>query len=190
MPARKRKMPALTFDAAFKYPFNRAKGMWNFLLIFLPIIGWFALSGYNIRIVKEFSNGKFKKLPKLNFNKDLKLGFFMFLKSLPFLLVYIAVIFLISLISPFLRILTIPFELIAIPILYVHFFNNETMESLFEFKILKPIFNHLGEYLVILLKSIALSLIFFVMWIVLVGFPAGMFTERIFIADFYRRYIK
>jgi hypothetical protein len=39
-----------------------------------------------------------------------------------------------------------------------------------------------------MLKSLALQLIFLVMIIVLVGIPAGAFTKNIFIADFYRRH--
>ena len=75
-------MKPLDFKTAFKYPFNRAKGMWNILWVLLPIFGWFALGGYGIRIVKEFSHGKFKKLPVMSFGSDMKLGFFMFLKVL------------------------------------------------------------------------------------------------------------
>ena len=70
-------MTKLDFKTAFKYPFNRAKGMLNILWMFLPIIGWFALGAYSIIIVKEFSKGEFKQLPIFNFGSDLKLGFMM-----------------------------------------------------------------------------------------------------------------
>ena len=65
-----------------------------------------------------------------------------------------------------------------------------TVNSFFEFRIMKYVFNNLGDYIMVLLKSILLGLIFFIMWIVLVGLPAGTFTKNIFLADFYRRRIK
>ena len=183
-------MTELNFKTAFKYPFNRAKGMWNILWLFLPIIGWFTLSGYGIRIVQEFSKGRFKKLPILEFKNDLKLGFFMFLKSIPFILMYILLIIILSRIHPWLETSRIFFELFIIPILSINFINKMTVNSFFEFRIMKYVFNNLGDYIMVLLKSILLGLIFFIMWIVLVGLPAGTFTKNIFLADFYRRRIK
>ena len=82
------------------------------------------------------------------------------------------------------------FQIFVLPMLTINFFNKETVASLFEFKILKAVFNNFGDYLITILKSIVLGLIFFAMWIVLVGFPAGTFTKNIFLADFYRRRIK
>ena len=82
-------MGKLDFKTAFKYSFNRAKGMWNILWMLLPVVGWFALGGYSVRIVQEFSQGKFKQLPIFEFRNDMKLGFFMFIKAIPFVVVYI-----------------------------------------------------------------------------------------------------
>jgi hypothetical protein len=184
-------MVKLTFEAAFKYPFNRAKAMWNIFWILLPIFGWFALWGYYIRIVKEFCKGKFKKLPTFNFNKDLKLGFSMFIKSLPFILAYAIISLILSLtfegVWSFIDILL---RIFIIPILFINFMNKETVESLFEFKILKSVFNNLGGYIIAILKDALLAIIFFIMWIVLVGIPAGAFTHNIFLANFYREKIK
>ena len=181
-------MKSLDFNTAFKYPFNRAKAMWNILWLFLPIIGWFALGGYGIRIVKEFSQGKFKKLPVLKFKSDLKLGFMMFLKALPFIFVYIGLMLILTLINDWLRLsIDTLLKILVVPMLTINFFNKETVASLFEFKILKAVFNNFGDYLMTILKSIGLALIFFAMWIILVGIPAGSFTKNIFLADFYRR---
>jgi hypothetical protein len=186
----KSKMTALDFNTAFSYPFKRKKALWNILLIFLPIIGWFALYGYTIRIVKEFSKGKFKQLPVLKFKSDMKLGFFMFFKSLPFVLVYMIIIGGLTAINPFLRLITLPFEILLLPILVVNFFNKETISSLFEFKLIHVVLDNLGDYIMVLLRGIALSLTFFIMWIVLIGIPAGAFTSYMFAADFYRRHVK
>jgi len=180
----------LDFKTAFKYPFNRVKGLWNILWILLPIIGWFALGGYAIKIVQEFSKGKFKKLPIFKFSSDFKLGFFMFLKAIPFILVYSAFILILVKINPLFGVVRIFTEIFAIPILFIHFINKETVGSFFEFKIIKSVLDNLGDYILALLKSILLSIIFFIMIIVLVGFPAGAFTKSIFLADFYRRKVK
>ncbi len=56
-------MNELDFNTAFKFPFNRAKGLWNIFWFLLPIFGWFALAGYTIRIVQGFLKGSFKQLP-------------------------------------------------------------------------------------------------------------------------------
>jgi len=184
-------MKKLDFNTAFKYPFNRAKGMWNILWILLPIIGWFALVGYGIRIIKEFSKGKFKKLPTFKFKSDLRLGFFMFLKAIPFMIVYTIVDTILDKIDPGIsRLVDFFLALFIIPILSINFANKETIESFFEFKTLKLVFKNLGDYIMALLKDILLGIVFAIMIIILVGIPAGIFTKNIFIVDFYRRKVK
>jgi hypothetical protein len=185
------KKAKLNFKTAFKYPFNRAKGMWNILWLLLPIIGWLVLGGYGIRIVQEFSKGKFKQLPILSFKSDLKLGFFMFLKSLPFVIVYVIILIILTVINPWLRgVIQVLLSIFVVPILIINFLNKETVSSLFEFKILKSVFTNLGDYVIAMLKSILLGLVFLLMIVILVGIPAGSFTKNIFMADFYRRNVK
>jgi len=183
-------MEKLDFKTAFKYPFNRAKGLWNILLIFLPVVGWFVLGGYGIRIIQEFSKGEFEQLPTLKFGNDLGLGFFMFFKAIPFMLTYMIITFILTEINPWLRLITLPFGILLIPVLTINFMNKETVSSYFEFSILKPVFDNFGDYIVAFLKNSLLGLIFIVMSLVLVGIPAGNFTQNIFLADFYRRRIK
>jgi len=192
-------MKKLDFKTAFKYPFNRAKGMWNILWVFLPIIGWFALGGYSIRIVKEFIKGKYKRLPTFKFKSDLKLGFAMFLKSIPFMAVYTLLLLGVEMVATFLGIknqkllvdlVEIFLGLFIVPILAINFVNKQTISSFFEIEIVKSVFNNFWDYVVALLKSILLGIVFLVMWVVLVGIPAGIFTKNIFLADFYRRRVK
>ena len=180
----------LDFETAFKYPFKRAVGLLNILWILLPFIGWFALGGYTITIIKHFIKGDFKELPKFNFKRDLNLGFFMFLKAIPFFIVYGIVQGILGFI-PVVGLLGYLFiALFILPILVMNFFQKETVESLFEFSKIGAVFDNFGEYMMALLKSIALQIIFLVMIIVLVGIPAGSFTKNIFFADFYRRFAK
>jgi len=180
----------LTFKNAFHYPFNRAKGLLNILWLLLPIIGWFAFGGYSIRIIQNFVNGKFDALPLFSFKEHFKLGFFMFLKSLPFTIVYIIVYAILAFV-PFVGFLANLFiSLFIVPILAINFFYKETVKSFFEFSKAKFVFNNFEDYFIALLKSIGLGIIFLLMIIVLVGLPAGSFTKNIFFADFYGRRVK
>jgi len=187
---KRKTMDALDFKTAFKYPFNRAKGMWNILWILLPIIGWFTLGGYGVRIIQEFTKGKFKQLPTLEFGSDLKLGFFMFLKAIPFFAVYILLFAIMNAIHPRFDLVEIFTELFIIPILSINFINKQTIGSFFEFKILSSVFKNLGDYIFVILKEILLVVIFLLMCLILVGFPAIAFTQNIFLTDFYRRKVK
>jgi len=184
-------MESLSFEKAFKYPFNRLKGMLNALWILLPIFGWFALTGYTVRIVNEFLEGKFEQLPTMQFGADMKLGFVMFLKALPFVIVYMAVTGVVGIISQDLsQIVNFLFSCFIIPLLGVNFMKKQTVESYFEFGVLTAMKENLGDYIVMILKTYALVIIFGLLIIVLIGFPALMFTSSIFVADFYRRYVK
>jgi len=181
---------SLNFKAAFKYPFNRAVRMFNILWMFVPFIGWLALFGYGIEIIKHFIKGDFKELPKMEFGKHLKLGFFMFLKFIPFMII-ITIINIVLVFIPIIGTLASWFvSLFVVPVLVINFFNKETIESYFEFEIIRAVFEDFEEYIIALLKSLALAVIFMLMFLILVGIPARSFTQNIFIADFYRRFIK
>ncbi len=190
-------MKTLDFKIAFKYPFNRATGMWNILWALLPIVGWFALGGYHLRIIQGFSKGEFKQLPTMKFGSDLKFGFFMFLKAIPFMVAYMValggfakIVEISGIYEGLIGLVSTLVGVFVLPILAINFMNKETIESFFEFKVVKSVLNNLGDYIVMLLKSILLGIIFVIMWIVLVGIPAGSFTKNIFLADFYMRRVK
>lgn len=181
----------LEFETAFKYPFNRAKGMLNILWVLIPIFGWFALGGYGVRIVQEFTKGKFKKLPIFKFGDDMILGVLMFVKSIPFILVYMVILVIVDIIGPWTGGLTrFILEFFVVPILTINFLNKMTVSSFFELHIISSVFNNLGDYIIMALKSILLFIIFLFMSIILIGIPAMVFTQNIFIADFYRRHVK
>lgn len=184
-------MEPLEFEKAIRYPFNRMKGMLNALWLFVPIFGGLALVGYAVRIVNEFIDDKFEELPTIQFMDDMKLGFMMFLKAIPFFLIYMVLIGGIGMVSEtLLGIFLFATAIFAIPLLNINFMRKQTVESYFEFGILKAVTENVGDYVIMMLKGIALTIIFFFMAIFLVGIPAQMFTKNIFIADFYRRYVK
>jgi len=183
-------MACLEFRSGFKYPFNRPAGLLNILWVFIPIFGWFALFGYSITIVKHFIKGDFKELPKFSFADNFVLGILMFFKSVPFAIAITVVYFIVGVI-PFFGILGNLFiAIFVVPILTINFFNKQTVESYFELKKVNAVFSNLGEYIIAVLKTIAIKVIFFLMIIVLIGIPAGAFAKNIFMADFYRMYVK
>lgn len=184
-------MNTLDFKTAFHYPFSRPKGLWNIFWIFVPIFGWFALGGFWLRLVQEFSQGKFTKLPLFSAVDDFKFGIIMFVKALPFMICYGIAIYILTALNPLMaQLINIVFEILCLPIIAIHFINKETVASYFDFKVINSVFNNLGDYVVAMLKTIGLGIIFLIMCIVLVGIPASLFSSYIFMADFYRRNVK
>ena len=80
--------------------------------------------------------------------------------------------------------------LFVIPILAVNFFRKQTIESFFEFDVLKVVKDNLGDYVVTVLKQYVLSIVFLILSIVLIGIPALFFTNSILIANFYGNHIE
>ena len=184
-------METISFITALKYPFNKPKRLLYALLLLVPVIGWLALFGYVIRIVNEFIEGKYEELPKLHFTDDLILGFSMFLKSLPFYIVYIALLAGIMMIDEDIaNILSILLGFFVLPILNVNFYRKQTVGSYFDFGKLGYVMDNIGDYIVTMLKQYATYIIFLVLSIVLVGIPALYFTSLIFAANFYGRFVE
>ena len=127
----------------------------------------------------------------MKFGNDIGLGVMMFLKAIPFWLAVAIPFGILATINPTLEaIVELSLALIVFPILIINFINKQTVASFFEFRTLKPVFANFGDYITALVKEISLAIILLLMWAVLVGFPAGVFTKNIFLADFYRRKVK
>jgi hypothetical protein len=181
----------ISFSEAFKYPFKTPKRLLYALLIFVPIIGWLALFGYGVRLVNEFIEGRYEGPIKLDFMEDLKFGFMVFLKSLPFYIIYIIILFAAMYVSEGLgNIISLLLGFFVVPMLAVNFFRKQTVESFFEFSVLNVVRDNLGEYIITVLKQYALVIIFMVLSIVLVGIPGMLFTNSIFVANMYGRLVE
>lgn len=184
-------MEKIDFLTALKYPFNRPKRLLYALWMLVPVIGWLALFGYVVRIVNEFIEGEYEELPQLHFTEDLKLGFSMFLKSLPFFIAYIALMAGITVLDEDIaNILSLLLGFFVLPILHVNFYRKQTVESYFDFGKLGYVMDNIGDYIVTMLKQYATYIIFIVLSIVLIGIPALYFTSLIFTANFYGRFIE
>ncbi len=184
---KKENTKAVDFKTAFEYPFHRWVGLLNILWALLPIVGWLVLYGYVVRIVKTFIKGQYDKLPKLSFVRDLKLGFWMFVKTIPFGCTFFVVFAVLTFIPIIGIILQILIGALILPMLMINFFKKESVDSSFDITKTKAVFVNITDYIMALLKTIGLAIVFVLMMIVLVGIPAHMFTKNIFLADFYRR---
>lgn len=181
----------ISFSEAFKYPFKTPKRLLYALLLIVPIVGWFALFGYSVRLINEFIEGRYEGLIKLDFMEDLKLGFMVFLKALPFYIVYVIILFAATYVNETLgSLISLLLGIFVIPMLAVNFMRKQTIESFFEFSILNLVRDNLGEYIITALKQYALNFVFLILSFVLVGIPAIMFTSTIFFANMYGRLVE
>jgi len=120
---------------------------------------------------------------------DMSLGFTIFLKSLPFIIVYVILISAVNYVSEtFGILLNLLLSVFVIPILQVNFYRKQTIKSYFEFDVLNIVKDNLGSYVAVILKQYALTIIFLILSIVLIGIPAMLFTDTIFVANFYGKY--
>ena len=184
-------METIGFSEAFKYPFKVPKRLLYILWMIIPILGWLAISGYIVRLVNEFIEGKYEGLPELHFVDDMKLGFMIFIKAIPFALVCFVVFFALIMVNESLgTLICMLVGFFAIPTLGTNFFRKQTVGSFFEFRVLNVVKDNLGEYIIAILKQYALIIVFAVLTLILVGFPAMYFTTYIFIANFYGKYVE
>ncbi|HII79785.1 MAG TPA: DUF4013 domain-containing protein [Methanosarcina sp.] len=160
-------------------------------MLIVPIIGWLALFGYIVRLINEFAEGRYEGLIKLDFMEDIKLGLMMFLKALPFYIIYAIILYAATYVSEtFGNLVSLLLGVFVIPMLAVNFFRKQTVESFFEFDILNVVRDNLGEYIITVLKQYALGIVFLILSIVLVGIPGMFFTNSIFIANMYGRLVE
>lgn len=180
----------ISFSDALKYPFKEPKRLLYALLILIPILGWFVLFGYITRLINGFVEGRYEGLIKLNIIEDLKLGFVIFLKALPFFIMLMIVQYAVSQVNETLGLLvSLLLSFFVLPILGINFYRKQTIKSFFEFGILHVVKDDFGNYTITILKQIALRVVFSILSIVLIGIPALIFTDGIFIANFYGRVV-
>jgi hypothetical protein len=181
----------ISLSDAFKYPFKAPKKLLYALLLLIPILGWLVICGYVVRLINEFVEGRYEEPIRLDLIEDLKLGTITFLKALPFYIAYLIVISVATYISvTFGNLISLLLSIFVIPLLTVNFFRKQTVKSFFEFDILNTVKDNLGEYVIIILKQLVVTIAFAILSIILIGIPAMIFTSSIFIAGFYGNYIE
>ncbi len=181
----------LSFGKAFKYPFNRWQRLFNVLWLLLPIIGWFAVFGYQVRLVQRWVDGNFQQLPKFRFWKNLKRGFMTFVRLIPIFLVLAIIGWLLRTLLGGIGVTLFQVAaIILVPVLVINLYLKQTVAASFDFDKLTPVFEEFGDYVVALIYDFVLRFVFGLLSIILVGIPAALFTQGIFLADFYGRHVK
>jgi hypothetical protein len=145
--------------------------------------------GYIVLLVQEWVAGRFDALPEFQFGENLSRGFFMFLKSVPLYICAIGVSLIMSAAGDFGAVAYFVVAALTLPMLTMNLYVEESVRASFDIDVLAPVFTAFGDYLLVLLKALALAIVFLFMSLVLVGIPASYFTQHIFMADFYRRHI-
>lgn len=184
-------METISFSDALLYPFKEPKRLLYALLLLIPILGWLILFGYIVRLVNEFIEGQYEGLIKLDYMEDLRLGFVTLLKALPFYILYNVIVFAAIYINETLgNLVSLLLGFFVVPILVVNFLRKQTIESFFEFQLLDIVKSNPGDYIIAVLKQYALSIVFLILSILLVGIPAMLFTNSIFVANLYGRLVE
>lgn len=179
----------ISFSDALKFPFKEPLRLLYALWLLIPILGWLILFGYVVRLVNEFIDGNYNGLIKLEIIEDLKLGIAMFVKALPFYVVYFLILSAVIYLNDTLGSLIQLLAMFIVPLLAVNFFRKQTISSFFEFDVLNVARDNLGEYITTVIKQIVLSIIFAILSLLIIGIPAFYFTSSIFIANFYGKFI-
>lgn len=181
----------ISLSDAFLYPFKTPKRLLYSLWLLVPVLGWLILFGYIVRLVNEFIEGRYEGLIKLDFMEDLKLGFIIFLKALPFYVAYMAIDFAATFVNETLgNLVNLLLGFFVVPILEVNFFRKQTIKSFFEFQLLDIVRDNPGDYIITVLKQYALIIVFFILSFILIGIPAILFTNSIFVANLYGRIVE
>lgn len=169
-----------------KYPWGKASRLWLVLWVLVPIFGWFALGGYGKKIVRSIVSGHKKELPEFGkFWTNFKEGIFILVFMIPTMVVLV----LMSTVPFIGKTVTILADLFLFPWLATNFFMKETFDSLWEIKkAYQIVSNHLVEYLFMFLKTIAYTIIYGILSIVLVGIPCLSFGSNFYWAEFYGKH--
>jgi hypothetical protein len=181
----------ITFSDALKFPFKVPARLLYALLLLIPIIGWIILFGYGVRLINEFIEGRYDGPIKIEYIEDLKLGFIAFVKLIPLNIAHLIIVGSIMYANMTLgRLANFLLAILILPMLIVNFMRKQTVSSCFEFQVLNVVKDNSGDYIVVMLKQLALGIIFMILSFVLIGIPALIFTNSIFIANFYGRYVE
>jgi hypothetical protein len=184
-------MDDITFLEALKFPFKVPARLLYALLLLIPIVGFLILFGYIVRLVNEFIEGKYEGPIKIDYIEDLKLGLIAFVKLIPLYIAHLIIVGSIMYVSMTLgELVNFLLAFFILPILVVNFMRKQTIGSAFEFQVLNVVRDNPGDYIITMLKQIAIAFIFMILSFVLIGIPALIFTNSIFIANFYGKYIE
>ena len=180
----------MSITDVLKYPFNRMKGLLNFYWSLIPILGYFVFIGYYTQIIKEVLSGNKETLPVFGgFGENLKSGFMLFLASL--CLIVIAT-YITGLVSSILACLVNFALMVLLPIQIIQYIEKGNFAEIFNYKkAADMIVSNIGDYIVVMLKTIAVFIVLTIASIpvitMVVTIPAMIFSSQVLLLDFYSR---
>lgn len=183
-----------TIKSALKYPFAKWGRLFYCLWMFVPIIGWFAFSGYGLRVIQAILKGNVKEVPKFGpFWDNCRLGLYAFVVGIAIGLVtsgfsflripmgiagsviYFAVAIYIGLVSP---------------IMIIQLAETESISKAFDVaRAHKIVFKNFRKYIVVVLQQLVVALVFLLASIpiitLIVTIPALNYSKQYLYARFY-----
>lgn len=176
----------LKFEQGMKFPWQKPERLWYGLWVLLPIIGWFALGGYGVKIIKALVAGKNKELPTFGkFWDNFMIGLIILIKLIP-LMIVVSLLQHVPLIGKILHFAAIIF---FVPYLYINLVVTGKFEESFNIKKAWDIIfvKNFADYLIVIFKTLGFIIAYGILSIVLVGIPCLMFGEYYYLCNFYAK---
>ena len=177
----------VSIKEALRFPFANLKRLFNFYWILIPIWGWFVVSGYAIKIIKQVIAGKNQELPPIRPFKGLvKVGFLLFVVSLVLSIIYNVAIFI-----PIVGWIIYIYLALISPILILQFAEIKRIRDGLNFiEATRTVFANLKLYIVTYLKTIVVVLVLLLASALVITLiftlPAMAFVQYYIWAEFYK----
>lgn len=183
-----------TIKSALKYPFAKFGRLFYWLWVFLPIIGWLAIAGYSLRIIKEILKGKHTEVPKFGpFWGNCRLGLYAFVLGIA--------IGIVTMLSSFLQLpmglagaviyyaVAIYISLIS-PIMMIQLAETENLAKAFDVvRAHKIVFKNFRKYIVVVLQQLVVAVVFLLASIpiitLVITIPAMSYSKQYLYTRFY-----
>ena len=186
-----------TIEMGFKYPFKQWKRLFNFWWAIIPILGWFAVTGYFKKIIEHMLKKDFKELPKFgNFWDNFSKGLMFFIMMLIPMIIAGVITSIIGKIFegiPFgglIGFLIACFIDFFLALLFINYVKGNNFEDVIDVKkIWAMISKDWNKTFTMMVKQAVLVLAFIIVSIpiitLVVTIPAMVFAGYYFIVDFY-----
>ena len=174
---------------AIKYTWKKMARVFWLWLILIPIFGWFPAYGYILSVIRSIVKGDDKALPAFgSYWTNFVEGFYYFL-----FMIILGIIIQIVIRIPLVGWIVYLYVILITPMLIANYAVKKKFAAFFDVgKATKMVFGHFGSYIVMILKSIVVTLFFLVCSIPIITMiwtlPAMQFGGQFLIAQFYRKF--
>jgi len=179
----------VSFGDAFKYPFTNWKKLFYILWILVPIAGFFAYTGYVLKIYESAATKKKKELPEWgSFWENMKKGFIIFVIGIIFGIICF-IVNMIPLIGIFISWLISAIK----PLFFTNYAVKKEFEAAFDIKLVFGLVKKdIIGFFITWLKSVALTIIWLVITVItlfigsVVTLPAMAYSVAFLWGSYYR----